>query len=310
MGYQGNYPPSTPLTSSQIATGAVDANALAANAVTTAAIAAGAVVAADLAANSVTTTAIADSNVTIAKLSATGTPSASTFLRGDSTWSTVSASGQLIRAPRLLTSGTSYTTPSNCISIYVELWGAGGSGGRGGSVGGGGGSGAYCAKYATVTPSTAYTIAVGSGGAAPTANNNNGNTGGTTSITIGATTYSATGGTGGSGNPTGGALQANGGNGGTATNGDINISGQYGASGMGSAPANIPIPQPWGQFVTSSTNFNGNGGCTVGSLACPSGGLGNSPGTPTFYGAGSGGVSASTTASAGFQGLIRIWEYT
>lgn len=227
------------------------------------------------------------------------------------TWATLSATGSLIRAPQLLTSGTSYTTPSNCTAIYFELWGAGGSGGRGGSVGGGGGSGAYCAKYATVTGNTAYTIAVGSGGAAPTSNNGNGNTGGTTSITIGATTYSATGGTGGSGNPVGGTNSASGGNGGTATNGDINISGQYGATGMGSAASNMPQPTPWGQFNGSySTGFNGNGGCTVGSLACPSGGAGGSPGTPTFYGAGSGGVSSSTSASAGFQGLIRIWEYT
>lgn len=39
-----------------------------------------------LQANAVTTAKIADANVTIAKLSATGTPSSSTFLRGDGTW--------------------------------------------------------------------------------------------------------------------------------------------------------------------------------------------------------------------------------
>ena len=39
-----------------------------------------------LQANAVTTAKIADANVTVAKLSATGTPSSSTFLRGDGTW--------------------------------------------------------------------------------------------------------------------------------------------------------------------------------------------------------------------------------
>ena len=221
-------------------------------------------------------------------------------------WATISSSGALIRAPRVLTSGTSYTTPSNCTAIYVELWGAGGSGGRGNAGSGGGGSGAYCAKYATVTGSTAYTIAIGSGGAAPTSNGQNGNAGGNTTITIGATTYTAGGGGGGNGT-----AADTGGSGGTATNGDINISGQTGAWSKNSGAVNVPIPEPWGQYRGStSTTFDGNGGSTVGPLACPRGGRGSGLSGPTFYGAGSGGVPASVTAFAGFQGLIRIWEYT
>lgn len=221
-------------------------------------------------------------------------------------WTTISATGALIRAPQILTSGTSYTTPSNCTKIYVELWGAGGSGGRGNSGSGGGGSGAYCAKYATVTGSTAYTIAIGSGGAAPTSNSQNGNTGGSTTITIGATTYTAGGGGGGNGN-----AADTGGSGGTATNGDINISGQQGGFSKNAGTVNLPRPEPWGQYSgASGTTFSGNGGSTVGPLACPSGGRADASGAPTFYGAGSGGVAASVTANAGFQGLIRIWEYT
>jgi len=224
------------------------------------------------------------------------------------TWtsSAPSSTGRLIRAPQILTSGTSYTTPSNCTAIYVELWGAGGSGGRGNSGSGGGGSGAYCAKYATVTGSTAYTIAIGSGGAAPTSNSQNGNTGGSTTITIGATTYTAGGGGGGNGN-----AADTGGSGGTATNGDINISGQQGGFSKNAGTVNLPRPEPWGQYSgASGTTFSGNGGSTVGPLACPSGGRADASGAPTFYGAGSGGVAASVTANAGFQGLIRIWEYT
>lgn len=51
-------------------------------------IAAGAVVTADLADGAVTTAKLANSAVTVAKVSATGTPSASTFLRGDGAWAT------------------------------------------------------------------------------------------------------------------------------------------------------------------------------------------------------------------------------
>ena len=49
-------------------------------------IATGGVAEAMLASNAVTATKIADSAVTVAKLSATGTPSNSTYLRGDGTW--------------------------------------------------------------------------------------------------------------------------------------------------------------------------------------------------------------------------------
>jgi hypothetical protein len=56
-------------------------------------IATGGVAEAMLASNSVTTTKIADSAVTVAKLSATGTPSGTTYLRGDGTWGTPTGTG-------------------------------------------------------------------------------------------------------------------------------------------------------------------------------------------------------------------------
>ena len=64
------------VTATQIATGAVG----------TSEIAAGAVDTAEIAANAVTSSEIADDAVTIAKLAATGTASATTFLRGDNAW--------------------------------------------------------------------------------------------------------------------------------------------------------------------------------------------------------------------------------
>lgn len=49
-------------------------------------VVAGSIGATQLAANAVTTAKILDANVTVAKISASGTPSASTFLRGDGSW--------------------------------------------------------------------------------------------------------------------------------------------------------------------------------------------------------------------------------
>lgn len=79
------------------------ATTLAANSVTTAEIAADTIVAADIATGGVATAEILDGtilaadlaadSVTIAKLAATGTPSATTFLRGDNTWATPAAGG-------------------------------------------------------------------------------------------------------------------------------------------------------------------------------------------------------------------------
>jgi hypothetical protein len=123
-------------------------------------------------------------------------------------WATPASSGQLIRAPQVLT-GTSYTTPAGCTLIIVEMWAGGGGGGSGASgggnatncAGGGGGGGGFLKQAITVSPSTSYTIAVGAGGAGGAGLGasagrvgNNGTAGGTTSIIVSGTTYSASGG--------------------------------------------------------------------------------------------------------------------
>lgn len=213
-----------------------------------------------------------------------------------------SIAGRLLRAPQLLTSGTSYTTPANCTAIYVEVVGAGGGGGAAqtasttADAAGGGGSGGYCAKYFTVTGSTAYTYAIGAAGAAGTAGADGG-TGGTTTFTVGAVTLSATGGTGG----TSPASSANatlgwGGSGGTATGGDINVSGtsgQYGAA--------------------ISTSFVAAGGGAP-SVFGGGGSAGNfTAGGDGGYGAGGGGAASASgpdySGGAGGQGVIRVWEF-
>lgn len=102
MGYQGNYPPSTPLTSSQLGAGSVDTTALAADAVATVDIANGA--------------------VTIPKLSATGTASSSTFLRGDGAWASAGLSWQAVQTTGFTAvAGRAYPCNTTSAAFTVTL---------------------------------------------------------------------------------------------------------------------------------------------------------------------------------------------
>lgn len=202
-------------------------------------------------------------------------------------WASVTSGGQLLRAPQILTSGTTYTTPADCTKIYVECVGGGGGGGgnfsnRSGPAGPGG-AGGYCAKYFTVTAATGYTYAIGAGGAGGAASNSPGSSGGNTTFTVGGTTITAGGGGGGQ------ALGGLGGAGGTCTNGDINIKGNGGGRGFDGA---------------SGASFFGG---AVGQPAIGAGTAGTS-------GSGGSGAGATTTigavGGAGGNGLIRIWEYS
>ena len=74
--------------------------------VTTAKIAADAVATVDIADSAVTTAKIANANVTVAKISATGTPSSTTFLRGDGAWQTTTpTTDQVLTATAGATAG-------------------------------------------------------------------------------------------------------------------------------------------------------------------------------------------------------------
>jgi hypothetical protein len=203
-------------------------------------------------------------------------------------WATVSATGQLLRAPQILTSGTSYTTPANCTSIYVEVVGGGGAGAfqTGSNNAGGGGAGGYAAKYFTVTASTAYTYAIAAGGATRVSAGE-GAAGGSTTFTVGATTITGSGGAGGTRTinvPV---------SGGTGTNGDINISGQSGLASHGSSPY-----------------IMGAGGSSVFGFGGTSGGSSTPFAAGTGYGSGGAGAATGATSSVGQPGLIKIWEYS
>lgn len=225
-----------------------------------------------------------------------------------------SAAGGLIRAPQVLTSGTSYTTPATCTSIYVEAVGGGGGGAWSANAqvdggGGGGGAGAYCAKYFTVTGNTSYTYAIGAGGAANGATGSGGSAavaGGNTTFTVGNVTITAGGGA--VGQYTSGTNGADGGIGGTATNGDINARGGSGSTGTATLDSASALSTGG---AGGSSFFGGNGaGGDDGSNAITIGANG-------VLGGGGGGRSGSTAGPTAAQlpgyggnGIIRIWEFT
>ena len=204
------------------------------------------------------------------------------------------STGRLLRAPQILTSGTSYTTPAGCTAIYVEMVGGGGGGGNPGVTPGYAGSGAgaaYAAKYFSVTANTAYTYAIGAGGTgAGPANGSTGNGGGggNTTFTVGGVTVTAGGG--------GGSTDSQattGGAGGTATNGDINIPGSPGSKATSTWPLNIGGAAP--VFGTTTYVYS------------------SQYATQNATGYGSGGPSSGSTSiksGNGSPGVIRIWEFS
>ena len=138
---------------------------------------------------------IDNSVVTVTKLSATGSPSATTFLRGDGSWATPSGGGGgggwLISATNFDASGT-YTVPATAQFLRVFLIGGGGGGGGGGrhslAVSGGGGGAMGSFFYADCDVSTfggagaSLDITIGAGGTggiAASADSTNGASGGT-----------------------------------------------------------------------------------------------------------------------------------
>lgn len=196
--------------------------------------------------------------------------------------------------PRTFSAAGSFTwhCPSDCSSIDLTLWGAGG-GGKGGTIGsfgggGGGGGEKMVVTNVPVVPGTDYTVVVGAGGAGVNyATAGVAGTGGTTSIVIGATTYSAVGGSG-AGTGTGrigGAGGTGGTGGGTATAGTagvtaVNAGGSDGGAGGAAGGA------------------GGGAGGAAGVTGSVAGGLGTAPG------GGGGGGKGSAAGGHGAAGAV------
>jgi hypothetical protein len=113
-----------------IATGAVTTTEILDGTIATADLAADSVTTAKIAANSITNTEILNATiVATTKLSATGTKSATTFLRGDNTWA-VPASGALAvtTATCLKTGLGSQSCTATCPATYLRTGCSGNSG--------------------------------------------------------------------------------------------------------------------------------------------------------------------------------------
>ena len=224
-------------------------------------------------------------------------------------WATISSTGRLLRAPQVITSGTSYTTPAGC--TFIMVMGFGGGGGGGGSCrastvgnlngGGGGGSGAHFQANITVSPSTAYTISIGAGGAAgigrtgSSGSGTAGGDGGNTSIIVSAVTYQAGQGTGGGGGANSGTTGAASGVGGLATPTASLL--LYG-DGLPRVTSNKTVNSN-GQngFAMRFGFYNNDGGDGGGTLTDGAVGVG--------YSAGGGGGGSHTNANQnGFNGAV------
>lgn len=128
------------ITTAKIADATIATGDIADNAITSAKIADGTIATGDIANSAITTAKLADANVTLAKLSATGTPSSSTYLRGDNTWATVSggvtsavagngitvsgATGAVTISQDIYT-GSTQTNSSFPIGTYLQCLGVG-----------------------------------------------------------------------------------------------------------------------------------------------------------------------------------------
>jgi hypothetical protein len=176
---------------------------------------------------------------------------------------------------QVFTAGGTFTVPAGVYRIKGRVWGGGGGGGTPGggpSGGGGGGAGAYAEGVFDVVPGQTITVTVGAAGAVA------GN-GGTSSL---GALLSCTGGVGG-GVSAGGAA-------GTPTGGQLQITGQGGASGS----------------VFGGVGLGGNGGAAFGG----SGGygtLGVSAQGLTPGGGGSGGGNGNSGSGGGAGRVIVEW---
>ena len=83
-------------------------------------IAVNAIGSAELATNAVTNAKMADDAVGIAELSATGTPSSTTYLRGDNTWATIAASTPSWSLDGNATNGNQFIGTTNDQDFYVK----------------------------------------------------------------------------------------------------------------------------------------------------------------------------------------------
>lgn len=229
-------------------------------------------------------------------ISATGTPSSSTYLRGDGSWNTPSGGPYTAPTIQSFTSGSgTYTTPTSPAPLYIRVVMVGG--GAGGSADGGGTGGTNGGNTTFGT-----TLLVANGGVS----GGGGGTGGTASL--GATIGIAIGGSAGTG------YQINSG-GSSGGGGGCSPLGGAGGGGSGNGSAGTAA-------AANSGSGGGGGGFSLPGNGGAGGGAGgyvdaiiSSPSSSYSYAVGSAG-SGGSSSGAGFgaggngaAGQIVVYEY-
>ena len=208
---------------------------------------------------------------------------------GSGALSFASAAGGFHRVVVKTASDATYSPDTGVTKIVVEGVGGGGGGGNTtvstGCAGPGGGG--YFMKKLDVTSSYVINVQIGAGGTTGAAGGNGGDT--TVTYVSGGVSFSTL--TAGGGDYGQVNSAADGGAGGTATNGDLNIQG-----GNGGMPAGGAYDARGGSsmFGFGGEHGQGNPGSRSGT------GYGSAP---------SGGTQNSGTGKAGQPGLVVIWEY-
>lgn len=218
--------------------------------------------------------------VGISQFSATGTPSSTTYLRGDNTWATA------------VPVATSYQ------ASYLVVGGGGGSGG--GDVGGGAGGGGFQQGAISLAVGVVYTATIGAGGSAG-ARGGNGGTGNTSTLagTTGLYITSLGGGYGGAPNTSAGNGASGGGAGGAAGGGSTATGGyptsgqgNFGSSSNGSGGLNAAYAGSGGGAGVNANAGNGGNGLQS-----------SITGSATYYGGGGAGGQYGTVSGQGTGGL-------
>ena len=113
-------------------------------------------------------------------IEATGTASATTFLRGDGSWASASAG---FSDMKFKTASETYTVPADITKIVIDLIsaGGGGGGGHGTTWSSAGSAGANAIKTLTVSVGQTYTLVIGAAGSGGTGGGSGGD-GGTASF--------------------------------------------------------------------------------------------------------------------------------
>ncbi len=206
--------------------------------------------------------------------------------------------GGLASVQTFTSSGT-WTRPSGITKVIMKVQGGGGGGGGGNDfrpAGGGGGGGGYSEKFLDVSSISTSTITIGAAGTAGAAQGSGG-AGGDSSWADGTNTIT------GSGGSLGAAaaypdVSGAGGAGGSATNGDVNIPGQYGMNSNVYSNATDYEWVAWGG--DSILGFGGRRYTNNDQTGKPG---------QSYGGGGSGGRMYGSAGGAGSQGIVIVWEY-